>query len=157
LTSWQSYTIGKGERLERVAQRFGIALSKLKEVNSIPSRVRDLTGLTILVPAVGDEPGGDIAAAGFAAPLVTPAATAARAVKHIVKAGETLGSIANRYRTSVSQLAARNGIRNGKIRTGQALIVAEAPAGASARPAAKNTSSSRAAARSAAKPAARGN
>ena len=60
LTSWQSYTIEKGDRIERVAQRFGIALSQLKAVNGIPARLRSLVGLTILVPAEGEASGGDI-------------------------------------------------------------------------------------------------
>ena len=129
LTSWQSYTIEKSDRIERVAQRFGIALSQLKTVNSIPARLRSLVGLTILVPAEGERSGGDIAAAGFAAPVVAPvagpAAAAAQAARHVVKAGETLGGIARRYRLSVSQLAARNGIRNGRIRAGQSLELGE--------------------------------
>ncbi|MPZ44215.1 MAG: LysM peptidoglycan-binding domain-containing protein [Betaproteobacteria bacterium] len=125
LTSWQSYTIKKGDRIERIAQRFGIALSRLKAINSIPARLRSLVGLTILVPAAGDQAGSDIAAAGFAAPVVAPvagpAAVAVQAAKHVVKAGETLAGIARRYRLSVAQLAATNGIRNGKIRAGQSL------------------------------------
>jgi membrane-bound lytic murein transglycosylase D len=126
LTSWQSYTIGRGERIERVAQRFGIAPARLKEINGIPARLRNLAGLTILVPAGGGS-GGDVAAAGFAPSVVaetTPAAAvAARTVRHVVKTGETLSGIARRYRVSTSQLAAQNGIRNGKIRVGQALVI----------------------------------
>jgi membrane-bound lytic murein transglycosylase D len=132
LTTWQSYTIGKEDRIERIAQRFGIALSQLKEVNSIPARLRSLVGLTILVPAHGEQAGGDVADAGFAthmiAPVAATAAAAAHAAKHVVRAGETLASIAQRYRVSVAQLAARNGIRNGKILAGQSLQIGEAPA-----------------------------
>jgi membrane-bound lytic murein transglycosylase D len=127
LTSWQSYTIEKGDRIERIARRFGIALSQLKEVNSIPARLGNLVGLTILVPAAGAQAGGDITAAGFAAPVLAhvagPAAAAAHAAKHVVKAGETLAGIARRYRLNVNQLAAKNGIRNGRIRAGQSLDV----------------------------------
>jgi membrane-bound lytic murein transglycosylase D len=150
LTSWQSYTIEKGDRIERIAQRFGIALGQLKEVNSIPSRLRNLVGLTILVPAVGDQAGGDIAAAGFAvpvfAPVAGPAVAAAQVAKHVVKAGETLAGIARRYRLSVAQLAATNGIRNGKIRVGQSLTLGisstQASAAGKKAPAAKGAVSS---------------
>jgi LysM repeat protein len=118
--------------IERIAQRFGIALSQLKEVNSIPARLRSLVGLTILVPTNGEQAGGDVADAGFAthmiAPVAVTAAAAAHAAKHVVRAGETLASIAQRYRVSVAQLAARNGIRNGKILAGQSLQIGEAPA-----------------------------
>jgi len=149
LTSWQSYTIEKGDRIERIAQRFGIALSQLKEVNSIPARLRSLVGLTILVPAAGEQAGGDIAAAGFAAPVLAQvagsAAAAAHAAKHVVKAGETLAGIARRYRLSVNELAAKNGIRNGKIRTGQSLDLkvagGQVGAGSNGAPSAKRATS----------------
>jgi membrane-bound lytic murein transglycosylase D len=130
LTTWQPYTIGKDDRLDRIAQRFGIALNQLKEVNSIPARLRSLAGLTILVPDHNDAAAdSDVSAAGFsptalaaaaAEPVVAVAASVAR---HIVKAGETLASIARRYRMSPAQLANQNGIRNGKLRAGQALTV----------------------------------
>lgn len=42
---------------------------------------------------------------------------------HIVRSGENLGLIANKYRTSVSKLKAWNGLRNSRIYPGQKLIV----------------------------------
>lgn len=130
LTSWQSYTLNKDDRLERIAQRFGIALNQLKEVNSIPARLRSLTGLTILVPEHLDAAGGDVSAAGFSPTSIAAAAAepvvavASSVARHIVKAGETLASIAQRYRMTPAQLASQNGMRNGgKLRAGQTLAV----------------------------------
>src|SRR5512139_156628 len=125
LTTWQSYTIGKEDRLEKIAQRFGIALAQLKEVNSIPARLRSLVGLTILVPDNQEVPGGNVGAAGFAAPPSPEPSIVATVVKHVVRAGETLAGIAQRYRTTVAQLARSNNIRNGKVLIGQTLVVAE--------------------------------
>jgi len=138
LVSWQSYTIGRQESLDQIAQRFGIATPQLREVNSISNRIRNLVGLTILVPAGGNATGGDISAAGFAAPAPavrepTVAASAAAAT-HVVRAGETLSSIAQRYRLSVAQLATRNGIRNGRVLAGQTLTIGEVSARTAARP-----------------------
>ena len=124
LTTWQSYTISKEDRLDQIAQRFGIALNQLKEVNSIPSRLRSLVGLTILVPDNSESSGGDIAAAGFAS-VPEPAAIVAAVAKHVVRAGETLAGIAQRYRMSVAQLASNNNIRNGKVLVGQTLTLGE--------------------------------
>jgi len=129
LTSWQSYTISKEDRLEQIAQRFGIALAQLKEVNSIPARLRSLVGITILVPDNNSErSGGDVATAGFSAPAVTETSIVTAVARHVVKAGETLAGIAQRYRMSVAQLASRNNIRNGRILVGQTLSVGETAA-----------------------------
>jgi membrane-bound lytic murein transglycosylase D len=53
---------------------------------------------------------------------------------HVVRRGETLDLIARRYRKSMTQLKAENGLRSGRIFVGQALkIPGRAPAGASTR------------------------
>jgi len=142
LTSWQAYTVNKDDRLDRIAQRFGIAVNQLKEVNSIPARLRSLAGLTILVPEHTEASGGDISAAGFsptafaaaaAEPVVAVASSVAR---HIVKAGETLSSIAQRYRMTPAQLASQNGLgSSGKLRAGQSLAVTGQSSRGEARPA----------------------
>ena len=128
LTSWQSYRINQDDRLDQIAQRFGIPLAQLKEVNSIPTRLRNLVGLTILVPDNAEAAGGDISAAGFALPALAAALqqSAATVARYTVRRGDTLSSIAQRHNLTMAQLASRNGIRNGKVRIGQTLIVSEA-------------------------------
>ena len=54
LTSWQAYTIKKGESLESVAKRHGLTVTRLKQVNGISGRMRIGPGHTLLVPAKGD-------------------------------------------------------------------------------------------------------
>lgn len=161
LVSWQSYTIGKQETVDQIARRFGIGPAQLREVNSISTRLRSLVGLTILVPSTGTTDSGDITAAGFSlpaavrAPAVTPAAAT-----HVVRAGETLAGIAQRYRLSVAQLATRNGIRNGRVLAGQTLTIGEVST-RTARPAAQAAAAAkppvRKVAQSSAKPAAKAN
>ncbi len=51
LVSWQTYELGRKDSLARVAQRFGITLARLKEVNGIGPNTRVSTGQTLLVPA----------------------------------------------------------------------------------------------------------
>ncbi|WP_265943654.1 transglycosylase SLT domain-containing protein [Dechloromonas sp. A34] len=51
LTEWQTYTLKHGEKLDKVAPRFGIALPELLRVNGLPERVRLRAGSTLLVPA----------------------------------------------------------------------------------------------------------
>ncbi|GAB4444374.1 MAG: transglycosylase SLT domain-containing protein [Rhodocyclaceae bacterium] len=51
LVTWQTYTLRKGDRLERVARHFGIALARLKQVNGIGARMKLGPGHSLLVPA----------------------------------------------------------------------------------------------------------
>lgn len=51
LTEWQTYTLKNGERLDKVAPRFGIALPELLRINGLPVKVRLGAGSTLLVPA----------------------------------------------------------------------------------------------------------
>jgi len=127
LTSWQSYRITQDDRLDQIAQRFGIPLAQLKEVNSIPSRLRSLVGLTILVPTSAEPSGGDISAAGFSMPTLAAALRQPTAAvsSYVVRRGDTLSSIAQRHNISMAHLAARNGIRNGTVRIGQTLTLGE--------------------------------
>jgi len=54
LSSWQSYTLQKNDKLDKVAARFGISLAQLKTVNGLTGRkARALPGQTLLVPARG--------------------------------------------------------------------------------------------------------
>ncbi len=53
LTRWQAYTLKPGERLDRLARRFGMPLSELRQVNGLQARARVGAGSTLLVPALG--------------------------------------------------------------------------------------------------------
>ncbi len=51
LTQWQAYTLKAGDRLEKVAPRFGISLSDLKHVNGLNGKIKVSTGALLLVPS----------------------------------------------------------------------------------------------------------
>jgi membrane-bound lytic murein transglycosylase D len=51
LTQWQAYTLKPGERLDRLAPRFGITLADLMRINGLHAKNRVQTGTTLLVPA----------------------------------------------------------------------------------------------------------
>lgn len=53
LTSWQAYTIRKGENLDGVARKFGLTTARLRQVNGINAKMRIGPGHTLLVPAKG--------------------------------------------------------------------------------------------------------
>lgn len=51
LTEWQAYTLKSGEKLNKLAPRFGIPLAELLRINGLSGKVRLGSGSTILVPS----------------------------------------------------------------------------------------------------------
>lgn len=51
LATWKIYTLRAGERLEKIAPRFGITLHDLKRVNGLHGHLRVTAGASVLVPA----------------------------------------------------------------------------------------------------------
>lgn len=50
LVSWQGYQTRKGERLDKVAPRFGLTVEKLISINGLSARAKISSGQTLLVP-----------------------------------------------------------------------------------------------------------
>ncbi|MGQ0511471.1 MAG: transglycosylase SLT domain-containing protein [Betaproteobacteria bacterium] len=117
LVSWQTYTPKKGESLEAVARRFSVGLAQLKEVNGINARNRAVPAL-LVVPMNGAAVSGARLPIMYAPPIAAPQP---RTSVHRVKAGETLASIAARYRVSVEDLRRWNPI--GRLQVGQSLKI----------------------------------
>lgn len=124
LVSWQAYQPRKGERLDRLAPRFGLSVETLKSVNGLSGRAKISTGQTLLVPVSGEEIAADEEFAAFNMQLA-PAYDSGRAIKHKVRKGDTLGGLARRYRVSIAKLKQWNGpLRT--IRVGQVINIAQA-------------------------------
>lgn len=122
LVSWQSYQPKKGERLDKLAPRFGLSLENLKSVNGLTARGNISTGQTLLVPLNGEESDGEFEAFNM---HLSPTDRRAGGTKHIVRRGETLGSLARRYHVSIAKLNQWNGPLK-VLRVGQTIIIAQA-------------------------------
>jgi membrane-bound lytic murein transglycosylase D len=121
LVSWQSYQPKKGERLDKLAPRFGLSLANLKSVNGLTARGNISTGQTLLVPLNGAETESEFEAFNMhLAPTDSRTGT-----RHIVRRGETLGGLARRYHVSIAKLQQWNGSLK-IIRIGQTIITAQA-------------------------------
>jgi membrane-bound lytic murein transglycosylase D len=162
LSSWMAYTVGKTERTATIAQRFGISEDGLRAANNIPPKMRIKPGSTLLVPRTQSVQ-HDISAqlAQNAALIIEPDLPPTRRITHVVRKGESMASIAKRYRVSVAQLKSWNAGRStvaagqrvsvqvanvarGKAKRGSAIVRVNAPrsskpAASKKRPAASNT------------------
>jgi membrane-bound lytic murein transglycosylase D len=121
LVSWQTYQTKKGERLDRLAPRFGLSVEKLKSVNSLPGQSSISTGQTLLVPINGEEnEEEDFAMVDMH--LHPMPETSAQRVHHIVRRGETLAGIARKYHVKLDKLKSWNDPLN-HIKVGQSITI----------------------------------
>ena len=117
LVSWQAYQPSKGDTVESVAKKFGMSVAQLKEVNGISPRTRALPA-TVVVAINGGAVDSKRLPIMYAPPIPLQGT---RTFSHTVKLGETLPSIAQRYRVSVEDLRQWNKV--GRLTVGQKLTI----------------------------------
>lgn len=120
ISSWQAYLLKAGEKLETVAAKFGIDLGTLRAINGIGLRSKLKPGHTLIVPKDGK-------AQDLALPvnIDQPAVLAQeRLVKtaHVVKKGDTVASIAKRYKVSADDVKKWNKLA-ASVTVGQKLVI----------------------------------
>jgi membrane-bound lytic murein transglycosylase D len=126
LVSWKTYHPKPGEKLEGIARRFGMTVAQLREVNGIGAKSKTVPRL--LVVPTSATAGASRLPIMYAPPI--PVAT--RRVFHTVKRGETLHTIASRYRVSAEDLKRWNGVT--KPVEGRKLLIEVRATPARARP-----------------------
>jgi len=101
------HVVAAGETLFAIAQKYGVPLDQLAQVNQITNPNALRVGQRLLIPTGGQQ---------------TPATDAQRL--HIVQPGETLTAIAARYGVSPQAIMAANALQNpNRIVSGQRLII----------------------------------
>ncbi len=121
LVSWQAYQPKKGERLDRLAPRFGLSVERLKSVNGLSGRSRLSSGQTLLVPINGEMADNEFESFNMHLHPVE-AEREERSVSHVVRRGETLASIARCYGVTLAALKRMNG-NSTRVRVGQTLQI----------------------------------
>ncbi len=124
LSSWQPYTMRPGDKLEKIALRFGMTIANLKAANGIQGRIKVSPGFTLLV--AGQQGGEPLDMAALPEqprlPVADPGPDSAER-SHSVRKGETLFMIAKRYGTTVAELKRINHLRTENIPAGTRLTV----------------------------------
>ncbi|MCP5360358.1 MAG: LysM peptidoglycan-binding domain-containing protein [Steroidobacteraceae bacterium] len=136
-----SHRVRKGETLGAIAKRYGISVSTLAAANGLKVSSTLRTGSTLNLPdrqpsllaAAAAGQTGTTSGSAAAATAGAAEATAAAPRTYVVRAGDTLFGVANKFGLSAKQLMALNRIRDAdSIFEGQRLRVsaeAAAPAG----------------------------
>lgn len=126
------YTVKRGDSLGSIAAAAGTRIATLVSLNSIknPNLIR--VGQVLTIPAAsGGASGGSPPPASQPKPpaVVTPAGGA---TYHDVRAGDTIGGIARRYKIPSAQLVSANGLTDGRVYVGQRLRLVPAASSAQA-------------------------
>ncbi|MDO5025645.1 MAG: LysM peptidoglycan-binding domain-containing protein [Trueperella sp.] len=121
-----TYQVKRGDTVWAIAQRTGTSVSAIISANSLSSRAVIYPGQRLVIP--GKSTPVTAQPAAKPAPAVKPAATPSTV--YVVKSGDTLSAIAQRFGTSVSAIAKANSIANpNRIAVGQRLTIgSSAPA-----------------------------
>jgi membrane-bound lytic murein transglycosylase D len=107
------YRVRSGESLWTIAQESGTSVGELRSLNALTSTERLRAGQVIRVPAAVEQ----------VAPQARAEASAGVRT-HLVRRGETLSAIANRYRVPLSSLLDANGLSSsGVIKAGSRLTI----------------------------------
>lgn len=96
------YTVKSGDSLYSIANKFNTTVSTLKAYNNLGSNILQI-GQQLLIP--------------------TSTTSTENVVEYIVKSGDSLYSIANRYGTSVSAIRERNNLSSNLLQIGQVLVI----------------------------------
>ncbi len=124
LVSWQAYQPKKGERLDHLAPRFGLSVEKLKSVNGLGHN-NVSTGQTLLVPINGEVSEADSEFSVFNMHLhPSQEGRATRSIRHTVRKGDTLASVARRYHVSIAALKNSNSQLK-QLKPGQTITVVQ--------------------------------
>lgn len=102
------HKVRRGETLGAIASRYGVTVDNLKDWNNLSSSRIDV-GQTLIVK--GNKSTSSLRS------------SKSSYTTHTVRNGETLGGIAERYRTTASAIRKANGIKGSMIRKGQKLKI----------------------------------
>lgn len=127
LVTWRSYHAKRGEKLDAIAQKFGISTAELRTINSLPQSRTLPDNRLVLVPNSDIKPNAaseidknrfEIMNASLHKELKTE-----EDIRHKVAPNETLYSIALRYGVTVKQIMASNRLESSRLKIGQVLVI----------------------------------
>ncbi len=123
LVSWQTYALKKNETVAQVAARFNMDANKLRQINGVKPYVKLRTGHSLLVPMPADADQSNLDETWDRPEFRRPNDFYGTRIVYRIKPGDTLSTIAQRYRVSMRGLKSWNRINGSFIRAGKKLVI----------------------------------
>ena len=120
---WQRYQVRRGDSLDSIAKRHGVASSTLRDLNQLPDRqVR--TGQALLIPQL---PGNAVQEERSAPVVAARAETSTKPAlrRYRVRKGDTLWSVAKQHKVAGADLQRWSKLKGKSIHAGQVLTLRE--------------------------------
>ncbi len=122
-----SYTVRKGDTLQRISKKYTVSVSEIKESNGLTSCKLSI-GTKLSLPNSEEKhtnkktahSGKKYSSKHFAS---NKPATEINETVHIVKKGDTLISVAKKYGTTVNELKSANNLKKDKLKVGQQISI----------------------------------
>lgn len=127
--SFRTHVIARGETLSSVARLYGSRVKDIAEANGFSPQRRLSRGTELIIPVRNLERASTSTSRTARAAAETkleaqPSGSSDRIrISYTVKAGDTLGTIASRYNTTVRELQTWNSLRGTRIAAGNTLTV----------------------------------
>ncbi len=119
-----TYRVRSGDSIWSIAKQHGLCYLVLLHANNLDTDSRIRPGQRIVIPGPSPASGLDATVKGASGDDASPGDAERATVVHIVRRGESLWALARRYHTSVSAIAAANGIDPRRIvRVGARLTI----------------------------------
>ena len=140
LTNWQTYNAKRGERMENIAQKFGINVAQLRSVNGLSSAKKVGSSQPMLVPTSHNDNDNnqsdgslilaesiDVAELEQNSNLVDSDQKSEPKLStpliHKVKRGDTLHALANKYDVDSKSIMKLNGLKSSQLKLGETIKI----------------------------------
>lgn len=116
-----TYKVVQGDNLTKIASKFGVTITNLREWNNLKSDFLSIGQVlkVKLIAKAADQP----------APTSTPAPAAVTVTEYTVKSGDTLSKISRQFGVAIDKIKSLNNLSSDNIQVGQKLkLTGTAPA-----------------------------
>jgi len=124
-----THKVRKGETLSSIARKYGTSVSAIRTRNRLKSKSHIVAGSTLRIPVtqVAYASAPETAAARTPAKEVGVPSKKSTPTKYVVRKGDSLYKIANRFNVTTQEIKVLNKLRSNNLSIGQELVISGAP------------------------------